>query len=216
VEREIFNLRSIKIEGLHSYEEEYFLNEIGLELGMNILFISEERLNQRGEKLPRIRTLDLQRTFPDRAKIVVEERVSCFLLNYGGNFFLIDSDGIIFGEPQNEKELNHPCIVDETIGEIESGQNLGDGDAQFLFILLKKMPDEILKNISEVSYINGEVVMYTVDGVKILWGDDVENYQVKLRIFEKLPAIVADYGNVEYVDIRYGDNPVIKTLESGD
>ncbi len=216
VEREVFNLRSITVEGLHSYDEEYFLKEVEIELGMNIFFINEKRINRDVEEMLRIREVEVQRNLPDRVSIRVEERAGQFLLNYGGNFFLIDTDGIIFDKAQDAKEYDLPCLVDEMYGEVELGKGISEGDAFFLFSLLKKMPATTLKNISEVSYINGDVVMYTVNGVKVLWGDDAENFQVKLKVFEKLPAIAEDYGNVEYIDIRYGDNPIIKTLESGD
>ena len=215
-EKKIFQVRQIGVEGLTSYTEEFLLEQLQVGLGSNILNFRTEAFKHRLHDMPRIRSVTVKHKYPDQVVLVVEERQGEFLLDLGGNFYLIDSDGIIFSEPQLSDEYNLPCIVNSETLEFSLGQPLPDGSGRLLFQLLSKFPPELRENISEVAFYDGSVVLYTVDGVKVLWGGDADNLTSKIEVWERLPEIAADYGSIEYIDLRFGDNPVIKMRESGE
>ena len=212
----IFNIKQIEVSGLKSYQKAYLLKQINVHLEQNILFLNNSRIKKSASKLYRIKKILVNRKFPNKIEIEVSERKAIYYVCAGNNTYLVDGDGIIFASEILKNEFDLLYINDRSSAGYKLGKKVPGGDAEKIIELMRYFPTQTRKNISEVLYVNNDIVMYTVDGIKIVWGTTLEVSPEKLQILEKLPNIKKDVGPLKYIDMRYGNNPVIKSIESGE
>lgn len=168
----------------------------------NLRKIEKDILNN----FPQIAEIEIGRGFPNTLSIIMVERLAIAVFCQNENCFLLDTEGVIFGETKSENEL-----IKIKKGQKEKTFSLGEKiiEKDYLEKIFK-----IQKNISELEIKIEEFVVFkerlnvkAEEGWEIyfdLKGDlNWQLTKLSLVLKEKIPP--ENRGDLEYIELRFGD-----------
>jgi len=220
-----FRIKKISIEGNSSLDQEKIIAEISNYLKDkqfkifprdNILILPKEKINRDLlTKFPRIKTVSLNRGFPNALSVVIKERnnEAIFCPEGEGGCFFIDEDGVVF-EPasyfsagvylsfldeRGEKEaveINENIISEEQFKKIIDFKNLlAKEDIKILQVILKK--ERIYQ-------------LQTDEGWFILLNEKNDAQLTYQNLKTTLDQIKEKRKNLDYIDLRFGNKVFYK------
>lgn len=176
--------------------------------GLDMINLSATSIKQNLMKSPWIRNVSIRREFPDVLKIKVLEREPFAILEMKGKPFLIDGDGRLLEQLHGEAIPFLPVILADPFKKRESFI-----EAVNLARVLRDR--NVAKERDRVEIIadkDKEDLSVVIDGVLIKVG--YGNYDEKLeRLFELEDEIRKRTGAVEYIDLRFSDNVIVKPVK---
>ena len=220
-------VQSVEIQGAREIAPEHILSTVQDNLWQSFFSIPQNSillLNTKSleEKLsflfPSIRSVSLKRSFPETLVVTVEEREQIGTWCPSGDIdedicFAIDKEGVPFKEVSNVSDY----VVFSSQGELTLGTQLLDPS---LLLALLNFREGFLESgkffqLFIAAFLlgeNGEVQGATKEGWRILLDlkENMEWQQTKLQtvIEQKIP--LERRGDLEYIDIRFGDQAYIK------
>ncbi len=102
-----FQIKETPVRGLKELTEKDILSLAEIKSGQNILAVNIDVLERRVAVNPWIKNVYVGREFPNRLVVDVRERTPIALVKQGSDFYLMDSDGIVFKKlaPGDEVDL---------------------------------------------------------------------------------------------------------------
>ena len=175
---QIYTVDTVTIEGnIHYTNEEIQDMVMGDGWGDNSIYLAMKYKNKEITDIPFIETMDVTIMSPHAVKITVYEKALAGYVEYMGQFFYFDKDGMIV-ESSDVRTLGIPQIL----------------GLEFNYIVLyEKLPvenDEIFKQILDVTQLLNK---YDIDVDKIYFDKD---YNITLYFEEARVKL----GSVDYID----------------
>jgi len=209
-----FAIQSIEVSGIDLINSNYIMELSGLTPGQNIWSVDLQKAKTDLDANPFIERVTLQRKLPNILEVRVEEKKPIASLNFQGELFCIDKDGLILPSKPG-KLYNMPVIS----GDFEGGVRVGSRASgpmvmkglEFLKLIIEDRP-EIYDQISQVvpGDARGLTVYTSKRGIAVVIGSGREIQKIRyleaaLAEIEKDP----DIGRIRYIDLRYRGQVVI-------
>lgn len=209
-----FNLSEILVSGLVNLSEDSVKTTTKLEKGTNIFKVRTKKIEKELEKNPYILEATINRKYPNKLSIAINERKIAFYTEISGGFYVIDDKGVVLEKKDSIEGIQALRIegIDETCLKI--GEQI------------KNIDEDKIKgicNIYEFLKENSLFEKYTI--IKLEVNDFIDlklyvnNLQIKLGTADKVNSKVAkgfsiiesaSLGEMKgYVDVSFEGNPVI-------
>lgn len=209
-----FNLSEILVSDLTNLSEENIKTATKLELGTNIFKIKTKKIEKELMKNPYILNADINRKYPNKISIRIQERKIAFYTEVSGGFYIIDDEGIVL-----EKKDSIEGIVALKIEGIDEA-NLKIGEK------IKDIDEDKIEAVCNIYKFLKEKDMfekYTISKLEINDFVDlklyVNNLYITLGTIDKVNSKIAKgfsiiesakLANIKgYIDVSFEGNPVI-------
>lgn len=209
-----FNITSIVITGNHFASEKSIRDTIDTLRGQNIFSVKLSDIQRVVESHPWLNHCTIKRLLPSTITVVVYEEKPVAMVNYQGQTYLI-SEGAKFidryGPPY--QHLSLPLISGRRNLSLSQWKWGIMDSVRFINLLARKEPD-LLSEITLIEVSESPSLQVRFKGcpvpIKLLADDFLDNWK-------KLSFVMADltgrYENIEYIDLKFADQIVIKTKQ---
>ena len=196
-------VEKIDVAGTQNLDQDSLAAISGLQ-GKSMLRLPVNEATKALESLPAVKTATLERHWPNRVTITVQERVPVAFWSIGGHDYPVDQDGVVLssGAPDGPA----PRIVEQGNDRIMSPGDRVHPDAIALAQkIMDEAPTALGQNIKELDY-QADVGVTAVfrGGMRVTFGDE-RSYDYKVAV---LSALLNDLTAKGYtpksVDLRFG------------
>lgn len=191
-----FQIKEIQVEGREELSEETILEWANIPLYKSIFQLNPEAVKERISSKPKIKKVIIKRLLPSKVLIQVKERKPYVYLIYKKMLFEVDEDGVVIGKAKKLQDLP----------EINGVSSLSDKEKIKTGTKIIKYAQEVGVNFAEVNIENiNNILGYLSGGIKVYLGKGTY-----LEYLSYLPLIFAEKRRIEYVDLRFNRQVVIK------
>lgn len=206
----IFEVRQITVSGNHVLPAQKIIDISGITTGTNTFKINLKEAAENLYTLPLIKEVRLVRQLPSRVIINVRERQPVALVPTGNGFIQVDRDGVCLQQSGVGGSL--PVVTGIPLRSPAPGQVLRDNRIAVALGVISDLPPQLLKGLSEIHIDGqGQVVLYTLDGVECRFGIPVDISRKAFVLMQVLEQINKSGRPVEYVDLTVA--PVVKYVQ---
>lgn len=222
-----FSAAHIRVAGESRLSGEEILAAAEVGKGVNLVAMNLKTVRDRLLAHPWIKEADVQRTFPDQLSIRVTEHKALAVVDFG-KLFLINTEGHIFKEAQEDETKDLPVIrgIDVTDWPTPGKPESPVFEAVMEVLSLGASPDGVLPN-GEIREIFADREMgLTLDtlgpvkAIKLGYGRYPEKYRRLARIYtwmreETNPVVIGelDLGNPERIVAKPGTEPLSEKVQ---
>ena len=205
----ICKIKEITVTGTVRLDESEIIEQSGVKKGTSLLFLPRRKVEQRLAALPEIYSATVTKDFPNTVSIRVQERKPAALLLDQSHFWLLDCEGVLFAE-QLHPVANLPVITGAAANDIVLGEPLANkAKRDALFAFLQALPENSMLEPAELNLADpSELVLYTVDGRKVLLGNSDKMSKKLALLWESLPYLPGNSAGA-CLDLRTGDRLVL-------
>ncbi len=178
-----------------------------------LFFNSDEADKLLREKFKKIGELQIEKVFPDKLNISINERSALLVLCSVGNCYLVDRQGIAYEkvdlDVSNLKGTKLIKIIDESNKKIQKGENVFVPEfVKFVIAISDEVREEtnlrLLNEYRIKSRVSGELIAQTDRGWDIYF--DTKNPLKKsvrmLKLVLNKQIALKDFNRLEYIDLR--------------
>ena len=195
IQTDYFKIREIPVSGDNALLKRDIVNKLEKLKGENIVYVDTKKLEKLIKEDARVKSVTIQKIFPSKLKINVEERKLYVYADNGIDKFLADSDLNLFGYMTEVRLQGIPTV---TYKNEESKKDMK--------IILSKIKNKDLYDmISEIKKSDDQkenkYELVLIDGVKIIT-DTLVNEKKYDEIYKSYKKIKSDQA-IQYIDIRF-------------
>ncbi len=118
-------LKRVKVEGVDEKTRRELIMICGLDRNLSMIDLNLDELKMEMEKHPWVRSVQLERRFPDTLVIRAEKQIpQAIIITDKNRFFYVNSRGEIFKELDRDDKLDFPVITGLSIHRTESVEQL--------------------------------------------------------------------------------------------
>ena len=195
IQTDYFKIREIPVSGDNALLKRSIVSKLEKLKGENIVYIDTKKIEKMVKEDVRVKNATIQKVFPSKLKVNIEERKLHAYVKKGTDLFLADSELNLFGYIQEEKFKNIPIVIytnDESMKDLKIIiSKIKNKDLYDMISEIKKSEDQ-----KENKY---ELVL--VDKVKIIT-DTLVNEKKYDEIYKSYQKIKRDQ-TIQYIDIRF-------------
>lgn len=214
----LFAVTRLEVTGNQRISSDEIIALSGLIPGLNIFRFDAQTCCQAIESHPVIKQADITRNWDRSVAISVVERQTWAVIPYGGSFLCLDDNGIYFDQVDIPPEGDYLIItVPNPPANIELGQAACPGATDMIKQVWSGLSTDQRAQISEFHYLDqaNTLYIYTLKGTEVRFGD-LERLDEKLKSLAQVFEIEKDMSIqgqevLEYVDVRFKGEPVVKT-----
>lgn len=212
-----FNINKIYVTGLNTVTANEVTALAGIQTGTNIFEIKQDVCSVAVKSHPMVKVATIIRHYPRTIQINVVERKMWAVIPYSEGYICIDDQGVCLDRVKNIDIIKYPVI---TLTNIPDRINLGQPVDAGAVRMIKQVYDALgdnTKQISEFHYLDAQkgIIIYTTAGTEVKFGnlDRLDEKAIFFtQIFKMEKDLQTDQHEVlQYVDLRYKGEPVIKT-----
>lgn len=208
-----FNIDKFQIEGNQKLTDDQIIKSSMINKGENIFRIDKKGGKSSIEKIPYIKSVDINRKLPNKVEIKIVERKAVLLIQKLSTFLAIDKEGLIL-EQIDENEEKLPVFIGLNVDNVDLRDN----------VFSTKLNNDIIELIQESLNLNlidnfDKIDLKTKDNINIILKDEIfvafgslDNVKYKLRLLDEILKDTKDK-NIEYKKIimNKGENPILVT-----
>ena len=195
IQTDYFKIREIPVSGDNALLKRSIVSKLEKLKGENIVYIDTKKIEKMVKEDVRVKNATIQKVFPSKLKVNIEERKLHAYVKKGTDLFLADSELNLFGHIQEDKFKNTPIVIytnDESMKDLKIIiSKIKNKDLYDMISEIKKSEDQ-----KENKY---ELVL--VDKVKIIT-DTLVNEKKYDEIYKSYQKIKSDQ-TIQYIDIRF-------------
>ena len=195
IQTDYFKIREIPVSGDNALLKRSIVSKLEKLKGENIVYIDTKKIEKMVKEDVRVKNATIQKVFPSKLKVNIEDRKLHAYVKKGTDLFLADSELNLFGYIQEEKFKNIPIVIytnDESMKDLKIIiSKIKNKDLYDMISEIKKSEDQ-----KENKY---ELVL--VDKVKIIT-DTLVNEKKYDEIYKSYQKIKSDQ-TIQYIDIRF-------------
>jgi cell division protein FtsQ len=165
---------------------------------------------------PFIKDAVVERDLPATLKVTVKERVPLAIIN-SSEILYLDADGVVLPHSVSKQLFDLPVLTGMPDGiSLTPGTKINHPDIREALQILetsKLVNKDLYHVISEVRLRNGgDIVLYAAEwGVPIIFGHgEIANKLVRLESFWNTAVRERGTDNLQYVDLRFDDQVVVR------
>jgi len=209
----LFNIKEIEVAGAGFLTAEQIIAQSRVTNGDCIFMLRSGPIRERILAMPHVKNCRVDRVFPDRLVIEIEERVAMATLLVNNRLYEIDRSCTVLRELAPEEPHTGPFItVAKPLDSVEVGRPIGRDQLARAIDVWRAFSRTTMAGdvtVSEICADTGNKISMTCDELncEIRWGrDDIEAQAWKLDVFwrsekENLPFS-------KYIDLRFGNDVV--------
>ena len=195
IQTDYFKIREIPVTGDNALLKRDIVSKLEKLKAENIVSTDTKKLEKMIKEDARVKSVTIQKIFPSKLKINIEERKLYVYADNGSDKFLADSDLNLFGYMNEVKLQGIPTV---TYKNEESKKDMK--------IILSKIKNKDLYDmISEIKKSDDQkenkYELVLIDGVKIIT-DTLVNEKKYDEIYKSYKKIKSDQA-IQYIDIRF-------------
>ncbi len=209
-----FNIISIVIKGNHFASAKSISHLIDTLRGKNIFSIKLSDIQRRVESHPWVNRIAVRRLLPSTIEVEVYEERPVAVVNYRGQAYLISNGGRFidrYGPPYHH--LFFPVISGRQDLLPHQWKRGVMESLQFINLLARREP-RLLSEVTVIEISESPSLQALFKGcpvpIKLVADDFLANWQ-------NLSLVMADirggYENIEYIDLRFADQIIVKTRQ---
>ena len=212
-----FKISSIIFKNNNYYTLNILEKETDINLGTNIFEVDKKTVEEKLIKnLIWLKSVNLKKVFPDRIVIEVAERKPFIRIMAGGNFYLIDEEGIVLLKLE-DKELENYSDLILVRNALRYSPEIGEKIAKKSILscgeIYETLDLEVKEEIKEAVIDNNfsaDILFLTKKGTSIIFGSG-DNIVEKNSILKQVLKQLSENNNYySVIDIRNIDNILIK------
>lgn len=208
-----FEINNFKIKGNKKLTNSQIINSSMINIGENIFRINKKEAINNLKKKSYIKNVDISRKLPDTIEIDITERKAILFIQKLSSFLLIDEEGIILEQKDNNEEQLPVFIGLDT-------QNVNLGDNMFSTKLNSDIIDLIYESLN-LNIINlfdkvdlktkDEINIFLKDGIYVAFGT-LDNVKYKLGLLNEILKDTKEK-DIKFTKIimNKGENPILVT-----
>jgi cell division protein FtsQ len=218
-ETDFFYIKEVLVDNNKVLTDDYIKEKTDINKTHNIFLVEIENIKNNLEKETYIKNAEVKRKLPDKIIINIEERKGIISYDYNNKRYLLDFDGVVLKEIENEENLFK--VSSEIKSRVKIGSKINFQESNLKF-------DEIL-NISRYIYENNKNLncnillkndnIYCIIDKNTYMKFDIENkieyqYEFGLDIIET--RLDNNQSITGMIDFTKGENPIyidLKDLE---
>ena len=210
IQTDYFKIREIPVTGDNALLKRDIVSKLEKLKGENIVYIDTKKLEKMIKEDARVKSVTIQKIFPSKLKINIEERKLYVYADNGSDKFLADSDLNLFGYMNEVKLQGIPTVTyknqEEKFKNIPIVIYTNDESMKDLKIIISKIKNKDLYDmISEIKKSDDQkenkYELVLIDGVKIIT-DTLVNEKKYDEIYKSYKKIKSDQA-IQYIDIRF-------------
>lgn len=195
IQTDYFKIREIPVSGDNALLKRDIVNKLEKLKGENIVYVDTKKLEKLIKEDARVRSVTIQKIFPSKLKINVEERKLYVYADNGIDKFLADSDLNLFGYMTEVRLQGIPTVIytnEESKKDIKIILSKIKNKELYDMISVIKKSDDQKENKYELALI---------DGVNIIT-DTLVNEKKYDELYKSYKKIKSDQA-IQYIDIRF-------------
>ena len=212
----IWNIKEVVVNGAQMLSPEEIRGLAGIPISENLFFTQFTRAQHTLGRIPAIKSFKLYRLPPATVLINIEERKPVAALVFPSKSSIIDVDGYILnGIPNltlnipNMEELPVISGIDEK--DAVKGERINPKVAELVVDVILKLTKFLEGSRIQLDLGNFENISILLDDLLRVKLGDAGQVKKKMQVFSALlPVVDGKWGEVEYIDIKVPDFPVIK------
>lgn len=216
-----FHIKDVAVSGNQRVSKEEVIALSGIKKGTGMFNYNRQIVSKSIEIHPMIKQAIITRHYPEKIDILIVEREIWAIIPYQEIFLCVDDEGVCIDRMQMMKITEHIIItLDQFPEHINLGQVVHPLAVGFSKEIWNLASPSSREKISQFHYSQeGELFIYTRLGTEIRLGNN-ERIEEKVQVLEKIFMIEKDMiaGGIdvlEYVDLRFKGQPVVKTKNRG-
>ena len=122
IQTDYFKIREIPVSGDNALLKRSIVSKLEKLKGENIVYIDTKKIEKMVKEDVRVKNATIQKVFPSKLKVNIEERKLHAYVKKGTDLFLADSELNLFGYIQEEKFKNIPIVIytnDESMKDLK-------------------------------------------------------------------------------------------------
>jgi len=210
---EIFKIRNVIISGNDCLTDQKIFQESEINIGENIFLLGIKKSISSLRKDPWIREVSIKKIFPDKIKILVEERKPSAIVKNGNEYLQSSKNGFILCSVNYEQNTSKlPLISGLSLKNTGIGERILENEYRTALEIIHCIEVILPKVFCEVTVLDqDDFFIYNKDkSVKIRANkaDEIIGKENMLR--DAFTKISNEKLLVDYIDLRFKDSLVIK------
>lgn len=212
----VWEIKEVIVNGAGMLSDGEIRTLAAIPLSENLFFTSFSRTKANLGKITPIKSFRIYRIPPATVLINIREREPLAALVFPRKSMIIDKEGYILNRNPN-LTLNIPNMAELPVVtgmerlESEDGERIDRKSAKLIADIVIKLSQYLESSRLQLELGGLREINFRLDDLlRVRVGDD-QNIKRKMEVFGALlPVISGRWDQVEYVDVRYPENPVIK------
>ena len=209
----LLSVREVRILGARHTSSNEVAAAAGLDGSDNLLRVSTASIAERAERLPWVRSAEVDRMLPGTVRVRVVERRPTLVLVVDGHRWTVAADGMVLSEGEAAKGL--PVLAGVEVGGVEPGDSLRTEESVDALKAYRSLPPALERRVAGVFAPTRERITFSLaEGTVVRFGA-AEHLAAKTEVLRKLLARIASQGRVAaYVDVRVPTSPAVSTHDA--
>lgn len=216
----LLNIETITVTGNKTVSADELVSMSGIQKGQNLLAVDIDQAQMALSYHPMVKKVTISRSFPKTLVINVEERSKWGIIRFKDEFLCLDAEGYCIDKEANADVSNLVLIsLDKLPPYATLGRPFEANAVKAIYTVWSGLSTEERADISEFNYNTGNnnILIYTINGTEIRFGD-LSRQAEKLDLLKKSIAMEKQFRSsdtdvIEYIDLRFNGQPVIKTKQ---
>lgn len=203
-----FRINNIEVAGNERIGADVIVTSTGL-LGESMFTADLATAQKVLYQQPLIHSVHIERHWPAKLRVVIEERKAWGIWEQSGVRYTIDRDGVVLGTVA--PAAGSPVIRSSAPGSLRQGERVDYQAVDAAAEIYERLPRQLGTTVTEVAHLAGKgVLVTTAAGETALLGDS-SSIAYKLAVWAALRREAELQGiNYTSVDLRYGNRPVLQ------
>lgn len=216
---QLFSVKTIDVNGNSIVPDEKIVELSEIVAGERLYAVNIKDSAKKIGYYPYVESVTVKRRLPNRIVIDIVERKPVGAVVTTNGYIQVSADGRLLSIAPTIGKYNLPVISGVQLSEIPSPGNIIQNDNLTKALqIISESDQELLNNLAELNVGQADQVMAcTNEGIEIRLGD-VDDIEIRLLdLNDILKDIVKQKiraEDIEYIDMRYLDAPVIKLKEA--
>lgn len=212
----IWRITDVSVSGAQMLSAEEIKDLSGIPISENLFFTSFKRPRDNLRKITAIKDFHLYRLPPGTVVIKINERKPIAVLVFKNKSAIVDEAGYILNRNPN-LTLNVPNMTELPVisgigtGEFNGEERIDPQASRLIVEIITELSDLLGSRHLQLTTGGFSKISFSLDDILLVKIGRNEDIRRKMEIFKALlPEIENKWASVEYVDVRYPDNPAIK------
>ncbi len=177
--------------------------------GDRMLSADLREAQERVRELPLVRTVRVERKWPDTIVLTIEERRPWGSWDQAGVMYVIDREGVVLGVSNGDTGGPHVISAEPT--SLRQGDRVSYQAVDAVAEIYELLPRTLGLQVTEVAFVPGTGVRVTTDDHQTAILGDSSSIAYKLAVWAAVEeAAAAERINYGVVDLRFGNRPVLQ------
>jgi cell division protein FtsQ len=203
----LLQVREVEVVGAEKTVTEEVVAITDLDEDANLLLVSTDEIARRAERLPWVRSAEVERILPGKVRVTVTERRPALALTVGAARWTIDRRGNVLAAGAGRRL---PSLAGVELSGLEPGKRLEDAEIVAALRVFRSMPRPLRRRLVAIIAPTPERITLSLDdGTQIRYGD-AKRMRAKNKVLRALRArLRRQQQTARYIDVRVPANPAV-------